>query len=912
MSDFQELKAKATEAERNRNNKQWYKDFIEKFNGYSHSQGGLFYAFNDAGFTDYHRMRVNFDLYNNILHKEDFLYVIKPFGDSRDLGEMPADFTNKDIISSKIKSLLSMERDRPFDWHVTAVNPEAISAKDDQRRQALLDFVQQSIVAPLEQAIQMEIEQRIQELEHQFQQQAQQQQQEQDEAVSNAIANTPPYDEVIDNYNQEEESQEDEGNPFDMEQMQQQEQEQEQPDDTDGQEEPEQQEAQQQDVQQQPDEQQQQPSQEDILQQQRQHVDQQKQQIIEEAQAKLEKMKPKDLERYNQRRFTDPTEVLCTQLLNYTIKKQDVLEKFNLGFKNGLISGRTIFWTGILNQEPTLNVVNPLGFSYDRSNYLKRIEDGEWASYEQFMTPTDIVKMFGDELEEEDIDKIYEEYNSQPTQMFNYNPQYSNWNQGNGVRVFHCEWKGLKKINFLSGVDPETLEPYYLMVDEDYKLNPDVGDQVIESMWIPTKFEGYKIGRDVYVYLREVPGQHKDINNIYDCKLSYIGNSYDSTNSVTTSLVDRMKHFQYLYNIIWYRIELLTAKDDVKKLLIGSNAISSSSELDVHKWLHYLKTMNIGIVNLNEEGNKGMPTNINSFVSQIDMSMSNDIQRYIQLAQYIEQMCGETIGITKQDIQASEQLTLQTGKAQNNSVIDSYFQTHRDIKRRVLQQMIEVMKVAYSYYKPDSLAYFLDDVSLAQLNPDYDKFDNTTYGLFIDDNPAIDDRVKQIETLAQASLQAQKIDLSDVLSIMSVNNIEEAKEMLLASEQRKRDEAQQIQQQAQQQQMQMLQMQQQMQKEQNDFKMQFMIKQEQLKKERELQKQLILSAGFNEDKDMDKDGIPDIIEIYKTGKNVDIKEKGLVLKKEALELKKKELDQKAEQHKVDADIKRMVLRKHVK
>lgn len=899
MSDFKDLKAKATSAERERNNKQWYKDFIEKFNGFSHSQGGLFYSFNDAGFTDYHRMRVNYDLYNNILHKEDFLYVIKPFGNSTELGEMPADFTNKDIISSKIKSLLSMERDRPFDWHVKAVNPEAISAKDDKRRQELIEFVNQSILAPLEQAMQLEIQQKTNELEQQLAQQSQQQQ------VDDVdISHTMTPEEYQQQQYEEEQKQveEDSSNPFDEQQQAQIQEEQ-------------QEEAQQeQQVQQQEEQasQEQQTQQQQAFEQQQQQLEQQKQQIIQEAQEKMEKMKPKDLEKYTQRRFTDPMEVLCHQLLQYTIKKQDVLEKFNEGFKNGLISGRTIFWTGILNQEPTLSVVNPLGFSFDRSNYLNRIEDGEWASYERFMTPTEIVKFFGDELKEEDIDKIYEEYNSQPSQMFNYNPMYSNWNNGNGVRVLHCEWKGLKKINFLSGIDPETTEPYYIMVDESYKLNKDVGDVSLESMWIPTKFEGYKIGRDVYCYLREVPGQHKDINNIYDCKLSYVGNTYDSTNSVTTSLVDRMKHFQYLYNIIWYRIELLTAKDDVKKLLIGSNAISSSSELDVHKWLHYLKTMNIGIVNLNEEGNKGMPTNINSYVSQIDMSMSNDIQRYIQLAQYIEQMCGETIGITKQDIQASEQLTLQTGKAQNTSVLDSYFQTHRDIKKRVLQQMIEVMKVAYSYYKPESLAYFLDDVSLAQLTPDYDMFDNTTYALFVEDNPALDERVKEIETLAQASLQAQKVDLSDVLAIMSTNNIEEAKEILLASEERKRQELQQAQQQQQQMQMQLLQQQQQMQKEQNEFKMQFMIKQEELKKERELQKQLILSAGFNEDKDLDKDGIPDIIEIYKAGKNVDIKEKNLQLKEKGLELKKQELQQKAEQHKVDSEIKKMVLRKHVK
>ena len=884
-----ELKAKATESERNADDKQWYKDFIDRYSGFSHSNGGLFYANDNSGFTDYHRMRVNYDLYNNILHKEDFLYVIKPFGNSQELGEMPADFTNKDIISSKIKALLSMERDRPFDWHVLAVNPEASSRREAKKKEMLIQKVVEDIVNPIQEMINAEVQAQIQQLEAEAAAQAQQQHQQQqlqsqdDQALLDSLMSG--------------QAQQDPNNP---QQQLPQEQIPKQPEEE-------------QQAEEQPVEQPQQPTEEQVMQhpaipeQIQQELEQKKQQIMEQAQQKIEASKPEEIDRYMQRQYRDPAEILCHQLLQYIIRKQDVFEKFNLGFKNGLISGRTIFWCGILNGEPTLEVVNPLGFSFDRSNHLNRIEDGEWACYERYMTPTEIVKSFGDELTDEDIDKIYDAYSTAPSHMFNENGM-----NASGVRVLHCEWKGLKKIKFVSGVDPETQEEYYVMVDEKYRINKDVGDKEVEAVWIPTKFEGYKIGNDVYCYLREVPGQHKDINNLYDCKLSYIGNSYDATNSTTTSLVDRMKHFQYLYNIIWYRIELLTAKDDVKKLLIGSNVISSSSELDVFKFMHYLKTMNIGIVNMSEEGSKGMPVNINSYVSQIDMSMSNDMHRYIQLAQYIEQMCGEAIGITRQDIAQADQIKVQTQKPFNSSILEAYFQVHRDIKKRVLQTLIETMKVAYSTFQPESLSYFLDDVSIAQLNPDYELFDNNTYGIFVSDSPKVDDKISQIQILAQASLQAGKIELSDVLTIMNSKNLQEAQEILEASEEKKKKEQQAQMEQQQQMMQQQQQFQAQMQKEQMDFKMQFMIKQEELKAQRELQKQAILSTGFNEDKDLDKDGVPDVIELYKTGKNVDIKEKNLQLKEKALDLRKEEMEQKAKDREADREVKKMILKKHVK
>ena len=44
------------------------------------------------------------------------------------------------------------------------------------------------------------------------------------------------------------------------------------------------------------------------------------------------------------------------------------------------------------------------------------------------------------------------------------------------------------------------------------------------------------------------------------------------------------------------------------------------------------------------EGSK----NIGEAAKDIDMSLVSDIQKYMQLAEYIERRCGESVGITKQ------------------------------------------------------------------------------------------------------------------------------------------------------------------------------------------------------------------------------------------------------------------------
>ena len=97
--------------------------------------------------NDYYRKKVNYDLMNNIINPRDFEYVTKPWGDN--VGELPAQLVNRDIISPKIKALLGMEARRPFNWKVTAVNEEATTRKEQEETNRLKDFVVKEIMRPL-------------------------------------------------------------------------------------------------------------------------------------------------------------------------------------------------------------------------------------------------------------------------------------------------------------------------------------------------------------------------------------------------------------------------------------------------------------------------------------------------------------------------------------------------------------------------------------------------------------------------------------------------------------------------------------------------------------------------------------------------------------------------------------------
>lgn len=773
-----------TRAQKEAGGQQWYKDEIDKLDELAFANGNLF-GFNgkEEGISEYTRMKVNYDLFNNIIDKKDFEHVCAPFG--KEVGELPADFSNKDIISGKVKALLGMEMKRPFSWKVIAVNEEATTRREQAEFGKIKEYVNNSILEP----IRTQIEQKY-------------------AAKQSGKELTP--DEA--------------------------------------------------------------------------------KKIQEQIQQELKTMTPPEVKKYMAREHQDPAEVLSHQILEYLMQKQDIRGKFNKAWKHALISGREVLWTGTVNGEPTLRVVNPLRFDYDKSPDLDFIEQGEWGVYEMYMGPSEIVQNFGTELTDIEIDEIYEEYHSADSSM--PDSAFSFKDDGSftiGTRVIHSEWKALKPFKFLLGKDLETNEYYEDMVDESYELNYEAGDIRITTEWIITKYEGYKLGRDKYAMMREVPGQYKDMENLHVCNLSFIGAAYDNLNSEVTSLIDRMKYYQYLYNILLYRVELLTGSDKGKQLLMNLNMIPKKSGIDIEKWMYFFETTKIGWMDPTEEGNKGNP-DITQAAKEVDMSLASDIQKYINLAEYIEKRCGESVGITKQiegqmsgnDAVGNTQVAL----VQSANILEPYFETHNNIKRNALQSLIETAKVAYAEYQPKHLNYVLDDMSRSMVDMDYELLENSTYGVFVSNSMKSHEALQMVQQLSHAALQNQKVELSDVIKIMRSESIPEAEEMLRVAEQARMEREQQQSEQT-------LKAQQQSEEKAREFKreewqheLDKVRLEEELKTDRDIQKQLILSMGFAEDKDVDKDGVPDVLEVARYNTDADIKNRALDIKEKEIEAKK--------------------------
>ena len=628
----------------------------------------------------------------------------------------------------------------------------------------------------------------------------------------------------------------------------------------------------------------------------------QQQHIQQQIQQELEAQTPEEVRRYMTRDHQDPAEALSHQILEYIIQKEEVYDKFNKGFKHLNISAKEIYHVGIINKEPVLNVVNPLYFDYDKSPDTEFIEDGEWAVNEYRLSPSQVVAWFSDELTQPEIDNIYHNI-SESTELANDDWGFENNKEDTGwtVRVLHCVWKALRKIGFLKYKD-ETGMLQERIVDESYKMNKQLGDISIQWKWIPEWHEGYKIGKDTYKGMQPGEGQFVDMDNLYECKLPYYGAVMDSTNSLPTSTVDRLKAYQYYYNIIMYRIELLMASDKGKIMMMNIGMIPESAGIDVEKFLYYAESSKIGFLNPNEEGNKG-DYSIPNAVKEIDMSLASDIQKYISLAEYIERRAGLSVGVPPEmEGQIGPNAAVTNTKQvmmQSSHVIEPIFSLHNHVKRNVLQASIEASKIAYGLdtEKKRKLNYFLDDMSRKMVEIDTDLLNNSTYGIFVSNSTKAHETKEMISQLAHAAMQSQKIEMSDVIKVLRSDGVQEAEELLETSESQKRNEDRQAQMQQLQEQQKLQQQAQQAEKEKQEFDRETRILVEQERNKGRLQSQTIMSMGFNEDKDFDKDGKLDILEVAKQGVDVDVKRRKQTLEEKKFEHEKKMDKQKAKENK---------------
>jgi hypothetical protein len=505
----------------------------------------------------------------------------------------------------------------------------------------------------------------------------------------------------------------------------------------------------------------------------------------EELEGKLQ-----EIEDYFKYDWQDIREKMANQILRHYWQEQDFESVFLNCFKDALIMGESIAQIDIVSNEPVLTKLNPLKVHAIRSGNSDRIEDSNIIILQDHWSPGRIIDYFHEDLKQDDIDYI-NEYSTRTSKgsftdddenhtllrdgqaglgmdgfesIFNIaeiNGHYfgSNYTDENGnIRVLRVYWKSLKKIIRVKYYDEEG-EVQYKIRSEEYKVNKDLGEEG-KPLWVNEWWEGTKIGKDIYVQMKPREVQFNRLNNPSYCHPGIIGEIYNTNQGRAVSLMDRMKNYQYMYDVIWDRLNKAIATNYGKIFELDLAKVPDNWEIE--KWLHFAIVNKIAVVDSFKEGQQGAATGklAGGFNTQggrsIDMETGSYIQQHIQLLEFIKMEMSEIAGVTKQREGAIHQNETASGVErsvnQSSHITEYWFHKHEKFKLRVMTAFLETAKVALRGNNK-KVQYILDDQTIEMLNIEGDDFAEADYGLVATSSSKAMELEGMLKQNAQAFMQ---------------------------------------------------------------------------------------------------------------------------------------------------------------
>jgi hypothetical protein len=506
----------------------------------------------------------------------------------------------------------------------------------------------------------------------------------------------------------------------------------------------------------------------------------------EELKAKME-----ELGKHMKYTWQDIREKTASQILKHYSQEQRFDRIFNDGFKDALIFAEEIYQCDIIQNEPVLTKLNPLKVHTVRSGNSDRIEDSSIIIIQDHWSPHRIIDVYHDELKPEDIDYIlnYSTTSSKGSYSDDQNNHVllrdalntgvegmydtifnlaelnghffgSNYTDDTGnIRVLKVLWKSIKQVKKIKFYDEYGTEQFKT-VSEEYIPNKDLGEEST-SLWVSEWWEGVKVGKDIYLNLKPRKVQYNKIYNPSVCGPGIIGQIYNTNQSKAVSLVDRCKNYQYMYDVIWDRLNKAIATNYGKIFELDIAKVPNNWEID--KWMHFAVVNKIAVIDSFKEGNQGAATgklagSMNTQGGRVmDMETGSYIQQHIQLLEFIKAEMGEIAGVTAQrqgQIENRETVGgVERSVNQSSHITEYWFMLHEQCKIRVLECFLETAKEALRGNNK-KVQFILDDQSIQILNIEDEDFCEQDYGIVLTTSSKTIELEQMIKQNAQAFLQS--------------------------------------------------------------------------------------------------------------------------------------------------------------
>jgi hypothetical protein len=605
---------------------------------------------------------------------------------------------------------------------------------------------------------------------------------------------------------------------------------------------------------------------------------------------------------------------------------------------------------------PYVRQINALNLFFHKSADTPFIQDSDYVGYKEELTVSDVLDKYGEDLNKKDIDRL-KQYNSKvfgldakfhskngesPSHWDNIKkyeytqqhplsttPSYGTTNvlsdglyasdkaqhrYENYCVVYTVYWKSQRRLGKLTYLD-EYGEETSTFVDEEFAIperatksnykphmfstsktkweweNKDGEPRSLEWLWLPEVWKGVRINGDIYVKIEPYENAYQSMLNPYKTKLPIHGFIYGNRNAFSTCIMDRIKPWQKLYYIIMSKwLKLITQDKGVIQLL---------NILMMDKGVGYERALQIGmdhgVLPYNPLAHT-QGTNVaysTKPAERLDLSNSSQLTYYTQLLEFVEQQMKVSAGVSDQRLAqtgASTNVTdNQRDMAQSMNITNSIFAGHEMLWQEVLQTLCETATKTLDN-ESGFMKQILSTDEIALIDLDLISLEDE-YAVKVGNNTRAHQTLQEAKGFLQALVQNDKINFSTLLDMLDTDNLVEFKEELRGIEagiERREGEMQQ-QQQEHDKEMQA------MQQEQIEADRQQRLKEIELKGEYDILGKQISSMAWDPDKDRDRDGLPDILEIEQFRNKAFTDKEKLELERHKIAQEDKRISQKEEE-----------------
>lgn len=509
--------------------------------------------------------------------------------------------------------------------------------------------------------------------------------------------------------------------------------------------------------------------------------------------------------------WADQRSVVGQEVLNYLIEDLDIPEKFIQGFKHWIVTATTYTIKDVINDDVVYRILNPKYVGFIADENTEYIEDAEAVCVQEFLSKASFFDRYWSLIREsiipgEDLsanqtyDNITNDLDRNNASSVGPNPltfgsgnfsRGAYWgdsgnvgssagftsgvpssfygNTGDEVKVTYVNWTSMKLIKRISVLN-EFGEQEIVEVPDNYKIEKEFGEELVNEYWVNEKWEGYVVDDNRYYFgVQPLPIQRNLLNNKSSCKNLINGRIRRMGDRKAFSVVELLMPFQHLYNMLHYKRTNIIAKNKDKILLMPVGLISNKNGLDMFGTMFHADAN--GILWIDETADNAAQA-INA-IKAIDLGLGSYVDSVTNVMMTVKMEAEAVVGINQQrkaNVSGKAGLGVtDTAIAQSHIITADLFEDYEKFQEKELCGLLDISRFAFLNGKKAAYLNSAGRTAFLEIAKEDEDFCNSEFGVRVTSSAKEKEKLNKMKAFAE-TLASQKVKASQLAVILNAES----------------------------------------------------------------------------------------------------------------------------------------------